>query len=185
VRRRLFTITCAASLALLLAAVAVWVRSYYAADSLTALRRFGDPDAPGHGYSYRSVHWSMGTISQGGGTVLDRLPPDDRRLAWSSFPASQLARPTSPWLNFRFSYSGQPQRVAGWSRGTILRSWRFTMPCWTLALTASALPAWWTAQRLTYRTRARRLTRGLCGRCGYDLTGNASGVCPECGSPKA
>ena len=27
----------------------------------------------------------------------------------------------------------------------------------------------------------RRLTRGLCVRCGYDLTGNVSGVCPECG----
>lgn len=23
---------------------------------------------------------------------------------------------------------------------------------------------------------------GRCGRCGYDLTGNASGVCPECGT---
>lgn len=22
---------------------------------------------------------------------------------------------------------------------------------------------------------------GFCGRCGYDLTGNVSGVCPECG----
>jgi len=22
---------------------------------------------------------------------------------------------------------------------------------------------------------------GFCGRCGYDLTGNISGVCPECG----
>ena len=26
-----------------------------------------------------------------------------------------------------------------------------------------------------------RLTRGLCVRCGYDLTANVSGVCPECG----
>lgn len=24
--------------------------------------------------------------------------------------------------------------------------------------------------------------RGQCRRCGYDLTGNVSGVCPECGS---
>jgi len=29
------------------------------------------------------------------------------------------------------------------------------------------------------RARARR----LCGTCGYDLTGNESGVCPECGQP--
>jgi len=29
--------------------------------------------------------------------------------------------------------------------------------------------------------RWRRRRRGLCVRCGYDLTGNVSGVCPECG----
>lgn len=28
-----------------------------------------------------------------------------------------------------------------------------------------------------------RRERGLCFRCGYDLTGNVSGVCPECGTP--
>ncbi len=25
--------------------------------------------------------------------------------------------------------------------------------------------------------------RPLCGCCGYDLTGNISGICPECGTP--
>ena len=30
------------------------------------------------------------------------------------------------------------------------------------------------------RTRLRR-ARELCPTCGYDLTGNVSGVCPECG----
>jgi rubrerythrin len=25
----------------------------------------------------------------------------------------------------------------------------------------------------------------LCEQCAYDLTGNASGVCPECGAPAA
>ena len=29
--------------------------------------------------------------------------------------------------------------------------------------------------------RWRRRRRGLCIKCGYDLTGNESGVCPECG----
>ena len=31
------------------------------------------------------------------------------------------------------------------------------------------------------RSHRRRL--GLCVKCGYDLTGNVSGVCPECGTP--
>lgn len=29
--------------------------------------------------------------------------------------------------------------------------------------------------------RRRHRKRGLCPRCGYDLTGNVSGTCPECG----
>jgi hypothetical protein len=29
----------------------------------------------------------------------------------------------------------------------------------------------------------RKPARGLCRDCGYDLTGNTSGVCPECGTP--
>jgi len=27
-------------------------------------------------------------------------------------------------------------------------------------------------------------TTGHCRKCGYDLTGNVSGICPECGTPK-
>ncbi|UCC29748.1 MAG: hypothetical protein JSU86_16275 [Phycisphaerales bacterium] len=32
------------------------------------------------------------------------------------------------------------------------------------------------------RRRWRRRRLGLCFRCGYNLTGNVSGVCPECGT---
>ena len=33
--------------------------------------------------------------------------------------------------------------------------------------------------------RAARIRRGLCLTCSYDLRGNVSGVCPECGIPVA
>ena len=33
--------------------------------------------------------------------------------------------------------------------------------------------------------RAIRRVRGLCPECAYDLTGNESGVCPECGTATA
>ena len=32
--------------------------------------------------------------------------------------------------------------------------------------------------------RWRRHRKGLCLKCGYDLTGNESGVCPECGDAR-
>lgn len=45
------------------------------------------------------------------------------------------------------------------------------------------LPALWFVAPVRGRLRRRAMRRrGLCRRCGYDLTGNRSGVCPECGT---
>ena len=33
--------------------------------------------------------------------------------------------------------------------------------------------------------RPRKESNPRCRRCGYDLTGNQSGICPECGTPIA
>ena len=35
--------------------------------------------------------------------------------------------------------------------------------------------------RLRAAKENRRRKKGLCIKCGYDLTGNVSGICPECG----
>jgi len=37
--------------------------------------------------------------------------------------------------------------------------------------------AWWRC------AVSKRQGPGICGKCQYDLTGNVSGVCPECGTP--
>jgi hypothetical protein len=49
-----------------------------------------------------------------------------------------------------------------------------------VAATVNAVVSGWT----TYRRRSAlyaRLEDGRCLHCGYDLTGNVSGKCPECG----
>ena len=46
-------------------------------------------------------------------------------------------------------------------------------------LLAAAIPTAWLWHRDRHRVRP-----GCCLRCGYDLTGNTSGVCSECGLPK-
>jgi hypothetical protein len=48
------------------------------------------------------------------------------------------------------------------------------IPLWCLAVVVAIPTAflWW---------RDRRIPRGRCQHCGYDLTGNVSGRCPECG----
>ncbi|MDB5354049.1 MAG: hypothetical protein JWN24_502 [Phycisphaerales bacterium] len=51
--------------------------------------------------------------------------------------------------------------------------WAAVLFVWyVLALPGRAISGW--------RDR-RRLAEGQCLLCGYDLTGNVSGVCPECG----
>ena len=51
----------------------------------------------------------------------------------------------------------------------------FFVPYWLLLL-LTAIPTAW----LWHRDRGWKRP-GCCLRCGYDLTGNTSGVCPECG----
>ena len=44
------------------------------------------------------------------------------------------------------------------------------------------IPLLWLLGPGTRAAFERRLERGLCLRCGYNLAGNTSGVCPECGA---
>jgi hypothetical protein len=57
------------------------------------------------------------------------------------------------------------------------------VPFWIPALLLAAWPLLGWARPAWIRHRRRR--PGLCLYCGYDLTGNTSGRCPECGSPVA
>src|SRR5205085_1172569 len=58
----------------------------------------------------------------------------------------------------------------------------------TVLLLLTVLPALWVIELgarnvLEYWCVNRRYLAGQCRSCGYDLAGNASGVCPECGTP--
>jgi len=54
-------------------------------------------------------------------------------------------------------------------------------PSWLPGPLLGAYP-FWVFLRGPVR-QARRRARGLCVHCGYDLTGNVTGVCSECGEP--
>ena len=58
------------------------------------------------------------------------------------------------------------------------RRWRVSLWPIILLLVVSQL----LLMRRTVFLPHRRRMRGMCTRCGYDLTGNTSGVCPECGT---
>ena len=60
--------------------------------------------------------------------------------------------------------------------GRASRSWPGVwIPLWVFMLTAAA--TWG-----VIRWRRRTISLGHCTKCGYDLTGNTSGVCSECGT---
>jgi hypothetical protein len=58
-------------------------------------------------------------------------------------------------------------------------AWHATVQLWLLFVLFSAYPA--TVFVRGPLRRYRRQRRGLCLKCGYNLTGNVTGVCPECG----
>ncbi len=70
---------------------------------------------------------------------------------------------------FNWKYQSFTLEVA-WGSATIT-----VVPLWILLLLA-AIPT------VVLWLRDRRYPPGHCRKCGYDLTGNVSGICPECGT---
>ncbi len=89
------------------------------------------------------------------------------------------------WEYMKFGYGGR------YDHGGALYALRmghdydavFVMfPHWFPALIFAITPAVWL---IKWRKRRKLAMAGNCPACGYDLTGNESGVCPECGEVPA
>ena len=68
-------------------------------------------------------------------------------------------------------------RPIGWASGADgdFSMFVFRMHHWLAVLITSVAPCVWVIRK------RRRAKTGCCGQCRYNLTGNISGVCPECG----
>jgi hypothetical protein len=69
--------------------------------------------------------------------------------------------------------------ITGLTSFAVFKRWEVAMPFWALVLFSGIGPARtaWSA----IRSRRRR-SPAACLSCGYDLTANLSGTCPECGT---
>src|SRR5437868_2850446 len=162
-RRRLFTVLSVLSLVACLALAALCVRSYRIGDTFTAF-------SPNAIYSVVMVHGRIvlaRDIDRGAHPWL-RAPP--RAFHTSDCP------PRRYWA-VQFSYDNR-HGVYDYPRGASGNVLVF--PIWLLAVATAMVSACWLSALLCRRTRRKA---GGCPRCGYNLTGNTSGVCPECGTP--
>jgi hypothetical protein len=75
-----------------------------------------------------------------------------------------------PWWPDRFGFSWPAFSTVSGSPSSVF----VMVPCWLLQAVAAIPTAF-----LWYRDR--RFPRNHCQQCGYDLMGNESGTCPECG----
>ena len=116
--------------------------------------------------SWALLHTGRWDLHVGAGGVIIR----DRYFNTGSFNWEVSKNWNATWRERSGFY------LPGVGRTAPFDAWDIYLPCWWLALMIGIPTAylWW---------RDRRPPRGHCAECGYDLTRNVSGVCPECGEP--
>lgn len=201
--RRWLGFLAGASLLLLLAAGAAWVRSHQATDRILFARVMGAVPQP-------RVHAAL-FASAAGGWALELYRSEDPRLVegvrkdqlggtreqalWYSASGPQERYPslygdfmTTPERIQRMGFAvavnpTQKQRV---DEAEI--PFALALPYWFLCLLAIPFPLAWTIRLRRRRRFAQRARLGLCRACGYDLratpdaTGALLAICPECGA---
>ncbi|HSZ55790.1 MAG TPA: hypothetical protein VK797_09025 [Tepidisphaeraceae bacterium] len=170
-RRKLFTAGAAISLLLFVATVGVWMRSYWRTDSLVATRDLRI-------FSFDSQRGTLTFFSA------RAFPPyrlsDQRR--WTLQLVHELTvvdyRPREPLtIPNRLGFAIQ---AVTWHLETepMFVAQNVTVPDWTVCMALAALPT-----MLAIKNFRHKRKRGCCRVCSYNLTGNTSGVCAECGTP--
>ena len=174
-KRKMFNFAALVSLLLCVATVVMWVRSYRLQDGV---------------HITDARNWDIYALSPRGGVIIGYRYGGPL----IKFDVRQLGiGPQGGWsyraLPSRYSYRNWPApggrhssnwRLGGFAllRGKFQRMVErsITLPYWFLSLLTSITPLFW-----MFRIYRPRKLVGCCRNCFYSLTGNVSGVCPECG----
>ena len=202
--RRLFTLASLLSLVLCLATVVLWVRSYRREDLVLLRSRRWWPN--GSAAMRTATRQHTLACSQGvlvlQSTGIDRQyhlaetrerpmienNPPYRSWKYESRDPDDLATrfendASLNWHGFYFRSHVEPVQFAprdGVERFCTGINRVIAAPICSFVMLTGVVPACWLAARI--RAPRGRYSGPQCGRCGYNLTANTSGICPECGT---
>jgi len=151
-----------------LGVLGVWVRSYSLMDGVYSIANSGERH-----WSVQSAHGILelviatstsGTQASSGSTWAYQSWPHGR-LMFQSMQTTTATR-----LGFRFERLGL---LGGASPGHVVN-----LPHWFPLVLFSAYPVWAISR---WFLRRKKIRAGRCVGCAYNLKGNVSGICPECG----
>ena len=154
-RRRVLALVSLLSLLLCVAVVAMWVRSYRVRDVCV-----GDFRKLRHSFDIESVTGELYFAYEPGYVLTDEP------VKWMHLE-DEPGRAGLPG-GLGFSFSGSVEGI------------RIVVPHWAAVLGLLVMPTLW----IGLRVFSRRVSGDpVCSGCSYNLRGNTSGICPECGSP--
>src|SRR5579859_2701141 len=175
-RRRLLSFASLLSILLCLVTMVLWVRSFFVSESLAF--------AKARNAENWDVQRALMFYTCRGGMALevwsdttDRfmgMPPYAYGRSPPQYPHSQPGYKLK-W-GFEWRHFSDPMYADG-RPGAYMSS--LVLPIWCLVLVFAVLP---TISLRKSVVRRRELLRDHCFNCRYDLTGNTSGICPECGT---
>jgi len=159
-----YTIASVISLLLCVATAVLWVRSYTRYDEVRL------------GVERNETAEVFLIASDNGGVLLftDSKPLADTfkpGMTWTTRPINRAAKmPATFWARHNFD-------ALNWNY-TWMIARGVEVPHWLVVILTAVLPA-----VFVWRSWRRPSGQARCSTCDYNLTGNTSGVCPECGTP--
>ena len=200
-RSRLFTTASLLSLVLCLGTAMLWVRSYEHFDELIRRTPFQTNSqrqltvATRRGLVFVASGVSKGAITDqrvpAAGDRCRQLTPD-LRYVWTNRGDPRPYQPMVKVTRLGFGrethsfWAVEPLPVGRYGtffdvKGQQGTTTTYATPLAAYVLIFAALP---TLSLLARSRRAWRVRRGRCPNCSYNLVGNMSGTCPECGTRK-
>jgi len=166
------------SLVLCVFALIVWLLSYF---SFAPIGQYwatswgGNSSFAGHGWI--AVNGSLHVLRND-----YTIPPSPASIGYRYFHSGIDPIPGARPHKTRWGFA-HVESVSAWrepnGRRVTDTTQQLSFPGWLPPLLFSLPPALW----LRGFIRRRRLrSAGRCQSCGYNLTGNTSGICPECGT---